>query len=378
MKYYLFIILTTCLLLISCGKDEREEENPRVEIIDEDEDNTSSLLNDYYTYKLPIIFHVLYSNENDKAQYIPYSRLHDIINNVNELFKGGIYGSSEDINIKLILATVDEKGNKLPIPGVEYVKWTSDYPIAPYDFMNDQTGKYVKYIWDPNEYINVMVYQFATSGDNGSTTLGISHMPYAVKNDSALVGLETVNMSKLTKSNIEYPHCSSLNSLFINDESSRYKQSDKGKGGYTYVSADVNVTLAHELGHYLGLHHIYTERNSEPVDSCGDTDFCEDTPSYNRIEYQQYMNDYLHNSPKDKSVMRDLVRRHACDGKEFNSANIMDYSIGYGYKLSSDQKKRIRWVLYNSPFIPGPKKKNSGSRSVSTNEIVKLPIKVVR
>ena len=90
------------------------------------------------------------------------------------------------------------------------------------------------------------------------------------------------------------------------------------------------------------------------------------------------MNDYLHNSPKDKSVMRDLVRRHACDGKEFNSANIMDYSIGYGYKLSSDQKKRIRWVLYNSPFIPGPKKKNSGSRSVSTNEIVKLPIKVVR
>jgi hypothetical protein len=76
--------------------------------------------------------------------------------------------------------------------------------------------------------------------------------------------------------------------------------------------------------------------------------------------------------------MRDLVRRHACDGKEFNSANIMDYSIGYGYKLSSDQKKRIRWVLYNSPFIPGPKKKNSGSRSVSTNEIVKLPIKVVR
>ena len=114
-------------------------------------------------------------------------------------------------------------------------------------------------------------------------------MPYAVKNDSALVGLETVNMSKLTKSNIEYPHCSSLNSLFINDESSRYKQSDKGKGGYTYVSADVNVTLAHELGHYLGLHHIYTERNSEPVDSCGDTDFCEDTPSYNRIEYQQYI-----------------------------------------------------------------------------------------
>jgi hypothetical protein len=56
----------------------------------------------------------------------------------------------------------------------------------------------------------------------------------------------------------------------------------------------------------------------------------------------------------------------------------MDYSIGYGYKLSSDQKKRIRWVLYNSPFIPGPKKMNSGSRSVSTNEIVKLPIKVVR
>ena len=62
--------------------------------------------------------------------------------------------------------------------------------------------------------------------------------------------------------------------------------------GYPYWNInsnihDISVTIAHEMGHYLGLHHCFTENeNGDMGDSCADTDFCEDTPSYNRIEYQ--------------------------------------------------------------------------------------------
>lgn len=50
-----------------------------------------------------------------------------------------------------------------------------------------------------------------------------------------------------------------------------------------------------------------------------------------------------------------LLRRQSCDGIEYMSANIMDYSWTLGYKISKEQKARIRNVLYYSPLIPGPK-----------------------
>ena len=68
------------------------------------------------------------------------------------------------------------------------------------------------------------------------------------------------------------------------------------------------------------------------------------------------MNEY---SKKHSSLSTDdfyaLLRRTNCSNETFLSANIMDYSIGLGYKISADQKRRIRSVLYNSPLIPGPK-----------------------
>lgn len=380
MKSYIhYLLFLLCLTFLACGGDDgRTEKNTT----HEDDDDTKEVINDSYTYKIPVIFHVLYSDKGDELQYVSSSRLATILQNVNDIYKGGVYGESENINVRFFLATKDEKGKELTTPGVEYVKWNDTYPIDPHVFMMNTTGEYKKYIWDPNDYVNVMVYNFATNETNTGVTLGISHMPYAVESDSALVGLETVKFSNITKSMLDYPHCSSINSLYINDESTRYTLPDKGKGGYQYNSADVNVTLAHELGHYLGLHHMYTERDGEPVDSCGDTDYCEDTPSYNRVEYSAYQDYYFNHATKETFNLIDLIKRSACDGSTFYSANIMDYSIGYVYKLSSDQKSRMRKVLYYSPLMPGPRKNASTTKKMpmkGRNEEgpVKLPIRVV-
>lgn len=372
--YYIYILFS--LLFCSCGGDDGLTKETG---IDEDDDNTTATIDDEYTYHLPVIFHVIYSDENDPLQYVDKTRLSSILDNVNEIYQGNIYGESENIKLRFSLATVDEKGNKLATPGVEYVKWTGTYPIKPHDFMGDETGNYKQYIWDPNEYINIMVYNFAKEDDADGITLGLSHLPYAVKNDSALAGLETVTLSHITKSMLTYPHSTSINSLYINQESSRYTSPNKGKSGYTYNSSDINVTVAHELGHYLGLHHMYTEIDGKTADSCEDSDYCEDTPSYNRVEYNSFVEYYMNHTPKDKYELKELCKRNACDGTIFYSANIMDYSIGYAYKFSKDQKYRMRWVLYNSPIMPGPKKnrKTIQRRDMSKGETINLPMRIV-
>lgn len=377
-KKAFFIYTILSMLLCACGGDDGLKKSTETGI-DEDDDNTTATINDDYTYQIPVIFHVIYSDKDDPLQYVSSTRLSNILDNVNEIYKGGIYGESQNINVKFFLATTDEKGNKLSTPGIEYIKWPGDYPIEPHEFMGDQSGNNKQYIWEPNEYLNVMVYNFAKKENSDGVVLGLSHLPYAVKSDSALVGLETVNRSNITKSMIDYPHSASINSLYINSESTRYTKADKGKSGYTYNSADINVTVAHELGHYLGLHHMYTESNGEPVDSCGDTDFCEDTPSYNRVEYSENLNYYINHTAKEELNLRDMCLRNDCTGKSFYSANIMDYSMGYGYKFSEDQKYRMRWVLYNSPLMPGPKKKGKTiqRRDKENTETIKLPMRIV-
>lgn len=352
-----------CLILGACGSD-----NDDVSITtptDNSTDNNKSTtvtIDSTYTYELPVIFHVLYKDKNDASQYIPYQRLSNILNYVNEIYQGNIYGESENINIKFTLATKDENGKTLEHPGVEYVYYSGDYPIDVNEFMNDQTGANVKYIWEPNDYINIVMFNFKSSDNDESTTLGISDLPYSVKGDHELEGLETIPTNNVSKKDLPFAYCSAINSLYANQSSEgRYYQSDR----YTnrnhqpsYItSLDVVVTIAHELGHYLGLYHAFTESKDndsvEPVDSCGDTDYCTDTYSYNRHDYLEYLN-YVASSTNNPTANQLLVR-HSCDSTEYYSANIMDYSMTLGYKISNEQKKRIRHVLYYSPLIPGPK-----------------------
>lgn len=341
-------------------------------------------INDGYTYELPVIFHVLYANGDNPTQYIPYQRLGNLLQYVNEIYQGGVYGNSENVNIKFVLATTDENGKKLSHPGVEYVKYTGEYPIDEGKFMEDQTGANVKYIWEPNKYINVMMFNFKNTSSN-EITLGISHMPFSVKGDNELEGLGTVTTPNVKKDNLGFAYCSAINSLYANTSpNGGYYQSDRYTNPNhkltTYTSADVVMTLAHELGHYLGLYHVFTERRDAnddgsvaPVDSCADTDYCEDTHSYNRYEYTQY----LEYEGKDEKYLDPLLKRHSCEGLEYDSDNIMDYSVGLGFKITPQQKQRIRHVLYYSPLIPGPKKYRT-TRAATFNGLMDIKITTIK
>ena len=338
-----------CCVVTACGGDDGVNEGGKQQVEDQDEDDTKATLDESYEYKLPVIFHVIYKDANDASQYIPSARLQQLLTYVNMIYSGGLFGESGNVNVKFVAATYDEKGNKLDTPGVEYVKWNGAYPISPLKFMGDNSGKYVSYLWDPNEYINVMMYNFADGGDSDEgTVLGISHMPYTIVGSTALEGLETTKAKNIQKRYYE---------------SDRYANSNHEA---TYISPfDVVVTLSHELGHYLGLFHAFSEHKVENADGttttdtsegCYDTDYCDDTPSYNRTEYMEYIEYYMksHTTPR----LQDVLLRTPCEGDNYLSAN-------------------IRNVMYYSPLIPGPKKNGANTRAAGYEAEGKLDLKPI-
>jgi len=80
-KILYFMIALTVLSFASCKDTEGSIGDP---IISHGQDrDTDIITGDDYVYHLPVIFHVFYSNT---TQYIKYTRLKEILSNVNELY----------------------------------------------------------------------------------------------------------------------------------------------------------------------------------------------------------------------------------------------------------------------------------------------------
>ena len=112
------------------------------------------------------------------------------------------------------------------------------------------------------------------------------------------------------------------------------------------------------------------------ADDCIDSDYCDDTPTYNKVKYDaDYA--YVAQYEPSKFTFDYLVRRTNCSGITFTSYNIMDYSVSYSDRFTDDQRDRIRHVLTYSPLIPGPKKGVTKTRS-ATAAPLDLPIRVIK
>ncbi len=304
-----------------------------------------------HVYRLPVIFHVLYHDINDPKQYVKPERLPEILEEVNRVWRSTGSGNA-GMGVEFVLAAKDPQGQLLPEPGVERIPWKEE-EVDITKFMTTNSGIYNYLVWEPNDYINVFICKGKQKNLTGRATF-----PYVPK-ANPLEGLTTVTFHVKAK-NLKYAYCICINNDYIYEKTvSSIPNQD-----------DVALTLAHEIGHYLGLYHTFSERNSN---ICEDTDYCTDTYSYNRKEYE----DIVKSLNLLLYTLEELAQRYDCArDKVYTSRNIMDYYYGYRQKFTPQQRARTRHVLNYSSLIPGPKIGLASTRA-TYDGVLDLPIRTM-
>lgn len=292
-----------------------------------------------YVYRLPVVFHIMYKDASDSLQYVKNGWMAKVLHVVNEYYK---YNNT---NIQFEMAKYDEDGNMLSEPGVMRQQVSFDsYDYSQFLGYNNASAsdlkEFSKNAQNMKRYINVYVYNFKQSSTK-SITLGVSDIA-VLPTAHALDGCFNSDYGN-TISSLQYPFGSCINNQCI------YEVSD----GVHYNSCNIVVTLAHELGHYVGLLHSFSADECNDDDYCTDTHNCDYTSYVNNIETQR---DSVIKKYGSKNVsVKMMARRMGCDGTEYVADNIMDYAYCLSDTFTTQQVARMKHVMNYGSLIPGPK-----------------------
>jgi zinc-dependent metalloproteinase lipoprotein len=261
-------------------------------------------------YTLPVIFHVVHNNEAvGSGNNVSAARIQAQILQLNKDFanlSGSPYASASNSGIQFALATKDPSGNTLSEPGIERIRRnTKGWTAPPYtDTYIDATIKPNSY-WDPTKYLNIWLLDMSITGNE---ILGFATFPSA----STLSGLDNDETAETAGLAIDP---TTVGSVFTSTTC-----------GSTTSPYTLGKTLTHEIGHFLGLRHIWGDAN------CG-TDYCDDTP----IHYEDNYGKPAH--PKSNS----------CGTADEMFENYMDYTDDDVLNtFTADQVDRMQTVLLNS------------------------------
>lgn len=290
-------------------------------------------------YKLPVVFHVLYWNENNKYHYVEKGHLQKVLDDVNRYYDN--CGAAMEFDF--VMATEDPDGNKLEEPGVSREKWQYT-TMDPSAFMGSGDKKYKDILWDPSKYVNVVLYNFSDD-----LVLGIAQFPW-LPEPFEMDGISQVQKGTDLSEN-PFPQCVSINNKYIYDIP---------EGGNKYSMSNVVATLSHELGHFLGLYHAFNQLLNGNTNSNEDSDYCTDTPPYNKYQYDVKLTNYLTYYGDITKTTSDgykeyVMRTNSKTGAQFRSTNIMDYAISDANAFTAEQAARVKYILHHAVFVPGPK-----------------------
>lgn len=249
-------------------------------------------------FKIPVVIHILYSSpeENISLEQImsqltvlnsDYRRLNSDSTNTPAKFKP----LSTDIGIEFALATRTPDGK--PTDGIERISLSG----AP--FKERYINEIIKpnTIWDPSRYLNIWVANLAGG------VLGFAQFPESSSLEGIPAEVGGAKTDGVVINFIGFGTMGTVNAPF-----------DKGR------------TVTHEVGHWLGLRHVWGDGD------CSATDYCADTP------------------PLDGPHFGCPTDAQDCTGNNAMIQNFMDYTDDKCMSLfTNDQKMRIQLVLANSP-----------------------------
>ena len=286
---------------------------------------------DNYRYVLPVVYHVLFQNANDTTENIREGWLAKVTDGVNALYR------QAHANVQFEMAQYTDDGNLLDEPGVVRHRVSfSDYDAISFlDTDGSDNRQYAEYAFNLQRTVNIYVFRFADDNELGLSDLAI--MPSSHPLDS-LMTLDWLN----DKTTLSFPFGCCINSKYI------YEKNERGM----HNSLNSVATVAHELGHYLGLLHTFSQNSCEEDDACTDTHVCD----YNA--YLEEVSELIKRIQDEGRTPRldEVAKRTDCtDGSTYVADNIMDYACSYSTEFSLQQRTRMKHVLNYAPSVPGPK-----------------------
>ena len=258
-------------------------------------------------YEIPVVVHVIHNNPDGSlgGANISEAQVHSQIDVLNEDYRRlnkdtsktiKIYkGVAADIKVQFCLATLDPYGN--PTNGIERLYSSQTSFSSDFD---DATIKSLSH-WPPDQYLNLYTCNLE------SPILGYAHFP----NYSTLQGLNDYMTTDPTDGVVI--HYRAFGTI--------------GTSSYPY---NKGRTATHEVGHWLGLLHIWGSGY------CGD-DYVADTPPQSSATSDEFC---------------DTTAESFCFGPATinMNQNYLDYSTDMCMNIfTQGQKARMRTVLEVSP-----------------------------
>ena len=333
-SFSLIVCLGILMVFTSCGGDDGINDKEKEK---EKENETAETISDDYEYKLPVVFHVLYKDKNDQKQYPSEARLKLVLDSVNALYK------RNHMNITFIMAEQDEDGKELSEKGIMRHEIDST-SMNPMNFIRE-SSKYGEYTQNIHKFINIYLFHYDKENEQ---SMGMSVLPVMPSNHTMEGVPDTTATFLNNHTKYANPWGVTINSQYIQESQ---------KWGNINPMCAWN-TLAHELGHYLGLLHTFSE------DKCEEDDYCSDTKN---CDYEAYIDEvelFFKDIKEDATVsFWDLPRRTDCQTSEkYFAHNVMDYMYTIADSLTTQQRKRTRQVLNYCPSVPGLKIKEPTTR----------------
>ncbi len=262
-------------------------------------------------YQIPIVVHIIHQGETvGTGLNISEERILEQIDILNQDFRrtnadtsltpAEFLSVAADTEIEFILAKRDPEG--LPTSGIVRKQGSlNGYRYSDIESQSDEYTLKSESQWPTDQYLNIYVTDIL----NGF--IGYAQFPFV-----HLEGIENPNYNPF------------LDGVVVDYN---YFGVNPSTGG-SFES--YGRTLTHEMGHYLGLRHIWGDRSP-----CEQDDFCDDTP-----EQSSTFNTLCPDTPSSSCGTSDMY------------SNYLNYTNDACMNIFTQcQKQRMRTVIANSPRI---------------------------